>query len=116
MGNSQPTMKACPFCAEEIQNAAIKCRHCGSMLDVTDAAPAGSTAGPTHVRAKDHPSYGLLTLVAVIIPIIGIILGIVHLAKSAPVDKKIGEHLLAVSLLMIFLWVGVSACRNGVNL
>jgi len=34
LGNSSDgrSLKTCPFCAEEIQVAAIKCKHCGSML------------------------------------------------------------------------------------
>jgi uncharacterized membrane protein YvbJ len=90
-------MKSCPACAEQIQMAAKKCRFCGSEFSVT-------ITDPKKLKANNHPSYMLYTVICILIPIVGIILGIVCLAKSDPLEKKLGEHALAFSIVMMILY------------
>ena len=45
-------MKICPFCAEEIQDAAIKCKHCGEFLNGSKPQSLSAEKLPWYFRTS----------------------------------------------------------------
>jgi len=68
-------MKACRYCAEAIQDAAIVCKHCGRDLNLVDSANAASRAvdekvSPMAPAPKRTPGILLLALGCVLVAVV----------------------------------------------
>ena len=45
-------MKKCPFCAEDIHDDAIKCKHCGEFLDASTSQRLAAEKIPWYFRTS----------------------------------------------------------------
>jgi len=84
-------MKKCPYCAEDIQDAAIKCKHCGEFLD--GSGPSRAAVG------KARPWYlGAFTIVLSLVTVGPLALPLVWIHPQLKPIWKIAITVLVLGL------------------
>jgi len=92
---SDTDSKSCPLCGESILAIAIKCKHCGSMLQGEAAAPPNATAPTT--KAEPDETLGA---VMVGVPLLGTLLVWFWVAQMRMLDNP-GASLSLLSMLVV---------------
>ncbi len=95
--------KKCPFCAEQIQNEAVKCRYCSEFLD----KPVGTGSGAPY-GAKTKWYFTTSTIVIALLCFGPLALPLVWLNPRYKIVSKLVLTVIVISVSILFFYLTVN--------
>lgn len=110
LGKAEDCKKLCPDCGAIYQNKHETCDKCGTKLVIYEDT-SKSRVGTVQENKADLWMY----IASILLPIVGIILGCVYIAKE---QKQLGKNLIVFSVACSLLWsifgICLTSCLNSV--